>query len=90
MHLQGPHMAGPCLQASWVTHAYDGLLLNEFNGLSLRDLDGQLVPAQPSLPVNLQSKLTMGQDFAVVVGALVGLRAIVYAELQWVARTHRL
>ena len=77
-------------QASWVTHSYDALLLNEFNGLDLRDPEGQLVPALPELPPNLQSRLTMGQDFAIVVGALVGLRAVVYAELQWVARTHRL
>ena len=73
-----------------MTHSYDGLLQNEFRGLMLRDADSSMVSALGNLPVNLQSNLSLGQDFAIVLGALVGLRLLVFCELVWVARTHRL
>ena len=78
------------LQASWVTRAYDALLANEFRDLRLVAADGSLVPGLANLPANLRSSLSLGQDFAIVLGALAGLRLLVFCELLWVARTHRL
>ena len=82
--------ARPAPQGSWVTHAYNALLLNEFQGLQLRDDLGGLVPALPELPANLQSRLSKAQDVAILLSALVLLRGASFAVLVWVARARRL
>ena len=73
-----------------MTHAYNALVQNEFRGLSLYQPGGVAVPADSLLPSNLHSGLSLGQDFAVVCCVLLGLRVIVFFELVWQKRCHRL
>ena len=73
-----------------MTHAYNALVQNEFSGLTLYQPNSLAVPATSLLPSNLDSSLSLGQDFAVVCCVLLGLRVLVFFELVWQRRCHRL
>ena len=69
---------------SFATYAYSALVKNEFSGLKLTSDDGVLVipDAVSIIPPNIESALGIGADLGILLGVLVGIRLIVYAQLR--------
>ena len=64
-----------------MTHAYAGLVHNEFDGLVFSGPDGIVLPGLTEVPSNCTDGLSYAKDVAILIGILIGLRLATFWEL---------
>ena len=70
-----------CLQVSFVTHGYAGLVQNEFSGLTLARPGMPSINGPAAIPANIANGLSYAKDLAILIGILIGARILTFCEL---------